>query len=198
MFRFSSVALAVLLLPAAALARGRPGVASDAFYVGVRVAPGAAMNAAWDLDIYFDRDRAVSIGPGVSLAVLGSGEPAGAEQELLLSADIARLKIGLNESGGEWRPFLMIAGGFSYTRLPAQSEDIVVTSGGGSPMVTVTRSFPALNEFAGIFTFGAGFELWSDGPWGLTFINQSHFHIGGDDRIPVVWTEFSIGVRFGL
>jgi hypothetical protein len=189
---------ATVLLPSTAEADRRPRLASDAFYVGMRVEPGIALLAAWDLDIYLQRDRAVSLGPGVSVAVLGTEDNTdGHNQDFLLCADILRFKVGVNEAGGEWHPYFMLGIGFLYARLPAQEEGIRLTTGDPLPM-EVTRQHPVLEEFAGMLTFGAGADLFSDGPWGLALIWQNRYRLSGNSRIPDVWSELAIGIRFGI
>jgi hypothetical protein len=185
---------ATVLLPSTAEADRRPRLASDAFYVGMRVDPGIGLLAAWDLDIYLQRDRAVSLGPGISVAVLGTEDDTGGRnQDFLLCADILRFKVGVNEPGGEWHPYFMLGIGFLYARLPAQVEPIGEAMG-----MPVTRNHVELEEFAGMLTFGAGADLFSDGPWGLALIWQNRYRLSGNSRIPDVWSELAIGIRFGI
>ncbi|MBI2893882.1 MAG: hypothetical protein HYY06_10045 [Deltaproteobacteria bacterium] len=196
----AGAAALLTLLYGTAAARGRPTVATDAFYVGTRLAPGAALLAGWDLDVYLSRDRAWSLGPGVSVAVLGSKAPAGAEQDLLVSVDVARLKIAVAEAGGAWRPHLFVGGGFAWVRMPEQVESGVTVSTGEGPDENATgeRRFPELDEFLGIVSFGAGADLFSDGPWAFAFATISHVRLRDIERLPEVWTELVLGVRFGL
>src|ERR1035437_5146746 len=102
---FALVAGGVIMAPHTALADRRPTMATDAFYVGVRLDPGAALVFAWDLDVYLLRNRAISVGPGVSLSLLGSPATGGRTQDLLVAADVVRLKVGVNSPGHDWRPF---------------------------------------------------------------------------------------------
>lgn len=191
----SGVLLGVLtaLLPSTAEADKRPRLASDAFYVGMRLDPGVALQAAWDLDIYLDRERSVSLGPGISIAVLGTEQEQGRDQDFLLCADVIRFKVGVNEPGGAWHPYFMLGVGFTYARLPAQTWVI-----DGMAMPPVARSYPELEEFAGLMTFGAGADLFSDGPWGLALIWQNRFRLSGSSRLPHEWMELAVGIRFGI
>jgi hypothetical protein len=181
--------LSVALLPSTAQADRRPRLASDAFYVGMRVDPGVGLLAAWDLDIYLQRDRALSLGPGISVAVLGTEtSEGGRDQDFLLCADILRFKVGVNEPGGGWHPYFMLGIGFLYARLPAQPETFPL----------FTHPHPALEEFAGLLTFGAGADLFADGPWALALIWQNRYRLSGTSRIPDVWSELALGIRFGI
>ena len=199
--RTASFALAlVLLAPGQGWARDRPTVATDAFMIGTRLSPGAALVAAWDLDVYLSRDRAVSLGPSVSVAVLGPAARNGAEQKLLIAVDVGRLKIGLNEAGGEWRPYLMFGGGFAYVHLPAQVDTGVEFTTPEAPgtIVTGDRHFGDLQKFLGILSFGAGTDLFVGGPWALTLAMTTHVRLGKTARVPEVWEELAAGIRFGL
>jgi hypothetical protein len=184
----------IALLPSTAEADRRPRLASDAFYVGMRVDPGVALLAAWDLDIYLSRDRALSLGPGISVAVLGTeSTDGGRDQDFLLCADILRFKVGVNEPGGSWHPYFMLGIGFLYARMPAQTEMFEL-----GPMTPLTRPYSQLEEFAGMLTFGAGADLFADGPWALALIWQNRYRLSGSSRIPDVWSELALGIRFGI
>jgi hypothetical protein len=199
--RVASVAAAIGAVCAARDARAdrRPTLATDGFYVGMRVDPGVALLAGWDLDVYLMRDRIISIGPGVTLGVLGSPAAPGRQQDLQLAVDVARFKVGLNAPGGEWRPFAMLGAGFSYTRLAEQRvAGVSVTPAGGGAAVSGEQVFPTLEEFAPIISFGAGADLFMNGPLGVTVLFASHFHPTGSPRVPDVWVDLALGIRFGL
>lgn len=107
----------VIAVPSSAFADS-PRIASDGFYVGWRVEPGAALTLAYDLDIYLTRDRVLALGPAVAFSFLGtSGAEFGRRQDYLLTVDVMRLKVALRENG-EFRPFLTVGGGFNYVHLP--------------------------------------------------------------------------------
>ncbi len=189
------------VVPSIAHADRRPTLATDAFYVGVRIDPGIAMTAAWDVDVYLLRNRTLSLGPGVSISVLGSPATNGRQQDFLLSVDVLRVKFGASSASGEWRPFVMAGGGFSFVRMPAQMvADVGVDVRGtnGTMRVTGTQTFPALDEFAPMVTIGAGLDFFSNGPLGATALLVAHFHPNGTSRMPDAWIEFALGVRFGL
>jgi hypothetical protein len=200
--RASALALVVGLAlgPAEVEARERPSVATDAFYVGTRLSPGAALLAGWDLDVYLSRDRAISIGPGVSVAVLGPDTPAGTTQDILVAVDVARFKLQVNPAGEEWRPYFMVGGGFAWVRQPAQVEDGITVATGDGPDDTATgaRRFPARERFLGIVSFGAGADLFVGGPWALSLAIFTHARAGDVERLPELWADLMLGIRFGL
>lgn len=198
-----TLALVLVLLalsPGQAFARERPTVATDAFVIGTRLVPRAALLAGWDLDVYLTHDRALSLGPAVSVAVLGPSASGGAEQKLLVAVDVARLKIGVNEAGGEWRPYFMLGGGFSYVHLTEQADpDVTVRLAlDGGTDATGERRYEEVKKFLGILSFGAGADLFVGGPWALTLAMTTHVRLGGLDRMPELWEELTAGIRFGL
>ncbi|MBI5516031.1 MAG: hypothetical protein HY909_19770 [Deltaproteobacteria bacterium] len=190
--------LAVAAWAPAARCDRRPTVASDGFYIGARVGPGTAFTGAWDLDVYLTRNRLLSIGPAVSLNILGRNAPAGQEQELVVSGDM-RLKIGLNEPGGIFRPFVMLGGGFTYAELlETRQAGVSVTPPGSLMSVQGEVLHPRLRQWSPMLTLGAGMDLFALGAVGFTTAFQTRFHLGGSDRLPDAWFELLFGVRFGL
>ena len=202
--RWIAAALAALgSLSRAAPARAdrRPTLASDGFYVGARLDPGVAMLAGWDLDIYLSRSRMVSLGPGASLSVLGTAVSGGRQQDFLLTADVLRLKVGATTANGELRPFFLVGGGFSFVRLTDYVEsNVTVTTPGEPAGVTHTgdQHYVRVEEFAPVVTVGAGTDLFTNGPIGITALLASHIRVVGSARMPDVWLDVAIGLRFGL
>lgn len=196
------VALAASLSLGAGRARadgGRPTVASDAFWVGVRFGPDAALLAGYDLDVYVTDDRALSIGPGATISVLGKNAAFGQAQDFQLVVDVVRFKVQLNEAGEDWRPYFFFGGGFDYVALRAATETVEVTPEGVMPMpVAGAHVLPELREFQGIFSMGFGADLFTGGAWALTAMLNNHFRLSGTTRVPVVWLDFAIGLRFGI
>src|SRR3990172_12997653 len=80
----AALAASICVGVAPARADGPPRIASDAFWVGVRFGPDGALSAGYDLDVYLTDDRAVSLGPGATVSVLGKDAPFGQRQDFLL------------------------------------------------------------------------------------------------------------------
>ncbi len=182
---------------APAAADSLPEIATDAFYIGVRIDPGSALTMGWDLDVYLDSERAFSIGPRVSLSVLGTTQDDGSTQELLFAADVMALKVGLNEPGGAFRPYLTFGAGFIYFDLPEQSVATTVTTDMGA-MVEGMRVLPQEDGFGGLLTMGAGTDIFVQRHWGLTFSLLTHIGLTETDRIPTAWAVLQMGIRFGF
>jgi hypothetical protein len=134
------------------------------------------------------------------VAVLGPEADAGFTQEILVAVDVARFKLQVNSAGEEWRPYFMIGGGFAWVRLPERNEEGVTISTGGGPDddVTGTRSFAKVERFLGIFSFGAGADVFVGGPWALTLAMFTHVRGGDVERVPELWADLMLGLRFGL
>ena len=198
----TALGLVVALFPLPGRADPRATLVSDGFVLGVRDGPGVGLTAAWDLDVYLLRNRVVSVGPGVAVTVLGTTPSSGGmAQNFYLAADVLRFKIGLNEPGHAWRPWILLGGGFSYTELPAQySRGVSVV-----PAINHTGAatsgdvyYPSLSEFAPMLTVGGGGDYFVSGPIALTAMLQARLHLWGDDRVPDVSVEFLMGIRFGI
>ncbi len=190
--------LAVVLLPATAQAR-YPRLTTDGLYVGVRALPDAALLVAWDLDVYVMRNRLLSIGPAVSVAVLGGDAIRPARpQDLLLAVDVIRLKVGLNEPGGRFRPHFLVGGGFTYYMLPEHDEEgVTVIPEGGTEPVTGRVHHPAESGFGGILTLGAGADVFFSNYLGMTGFGVVHVDFS-EGPLPTAWLELAVGIRFGL
>lgn len=176
--------LVALLALAPAAHAVEPQTMSDAIYVGARIDPGVALLAGWELDFYLDDARSLSLGPAASIAVFGTGERAGMDQELSVAVDGLRLDVSLNERPSSWRPYLVVGGGVSYTRLRAQEVGAV--------------SYERDQLWAAMATIGAGAELFTGGPWALCTVLHARIHLWASQRLPLAWIELATGVRFGL
>ena len=186
------------LVTTEARADRRPSIASDAFYVGMRVGPGVALVGAWDLDVYLSRSRAVSLGPGVSVALLGSETRPGERQNVLVMGDVLRLKVQLNEAGGVWRPYFLLGGGAGFVWLRAEDNPaLTVTPPGGAP-VTGRVAYAEVNEFFPAMVAGMGADIYVTNHVAIAFCALSRFRLTGTDRLPDAWAEMNLGVRFGL
>jgi hypothetical protein len=93
------------------------------------------------------------------------------------------VKVGLNTPGHLFRPFALVGGGFSWTRFAQRIE-------------AAPGAFD--ESFAGMFTVGAGADVWSRGKFGCTVLLETRIRTGGSDRLPTASFVASVGFRFGL
>ncbi len=171
------------LVAPGARADDRPTLVSDAFYVGARAEPGWALALGWDVDVYPTADRAISLGPGVSVTALSNDPPGARRQLLTVSADALRLKVGLNHPGGLFRPFALVGAGLVWARFAERA--------GAGDAATDERFAPSA-------TLGGGADIWGRGAFGVTALMLTRFNLGGTDRLPTAWCELAIGVRVGI
>jgi hypothetical protein len=176
-------AVAALLAAPEALAQGAPSRLTVGLHGGVRVAPGLALAGVIDLDLYLDRGRVLSLGPGLGVSFLGGdGGRPGQGQDLLLAVDVLRFKINVGSAGGRIRPTFYGGLGFSYASLAA-------VPGG---------TFPTETDLSAMLTFGAGMDIFLGRNVALSALGQPHFHLGGSRRVPDVWAELATGLRVGF
>jgi hypothetical protein len=181
-----------LIVPGVACADRKPTTATDGFFVGARLEPGVALLGGWDLDVYLVRDRSVAVGPGVTASVLSTTTSTpGQQQTFLLAADIVRLKIGPSVTG-DLRPFVTIGGGFSYARFAEQN----ITTSGSS--MAVALHYPSGEEFSPMASLGGGADWFLGGPVAVSLQMMAHYHIIGSSRMPDLWVDLAVGIRFGL
>ncbi len=178
-------AVALALAGRAREARGdeRPTLVSDAFYVGGRAEPGWALALGWDVDFYPTADRAVSLGPGLSVTALSNDPPSARRQLVAVTVDALRLKVGLNHPGGLFRPFALAGAGLMWARF---SERVAA------------GSEPVDERFTPVVTLGAGADVWGRGRFGVTTLLLGRLNTGATDRLPTAWLELAIGIRVGL
>lgn len=176
--------LFALLAGAPVAHAAEPDTMSDAIYVGARIDPGVALLAGWELDVYLDDDRALSLGPAASIALFGTGERPGMDQELSVAIDGLRFDAVLTERPSAWRPYVVVGGGVSYTRLRAQDDGTV--------------SYEREDVWAAMATIGAGADFFTGGPWALCTVLHARIHLWASERLPLAWIELATGVRFGL
>ncbi|MDP3278879.1 MAG: hypothetical protein Q8Q09_27050 [Deltaproteobacteria bacterium] len=161
----------------------RPTLLSDGFYLGARGEPGWALLAGWDLDVYPTADRAVSLGPAVTVTALSTDALSLRTQRVMVSVDAVRLKVGLNYPGGLFRPFALVGGGFLWTQFALREL----------PLATAPDE-----SFAGHMVVGAGADIWGRRSFGVTVMSLTRIRVVGPERLPLAWFEASIGFRVGL
>jgi len=192
-----TLALALTAAPAPAHADHGPRIASEAFWVGLRVGPDSALLMGYDLDVYLSDDRAISLGPGATFSVLGKDAPFGQAQDFMLTVDVLRFKVGVNEPNDDWRPYFFMGAGFDYVSLQAATETLDL-SPPGDPPSPIMHTLPALHEFEGAMTLGFGGDLFLGGAWAITTMVDGHLRLSGSSRVPLAWLDVALGIRFGI
>ena len=171
---------------------------SDALYVGARAEPGGAWNFAYDLDILVtDAASGVSLGPSFSVAFGGSSSnDLGRRQEYLLAADFLRVRVTLWQGYG-FRGMALAGAGMTLASLHDQSSaphDALLADG---TKVVVTDHHPYLLAPGAMLTLGVGADWYFDSHWGLCIFLVGHIRLDDQPRLPALWVELGVGVRFG-
>lgn len=176
-----------------------PRIATDALYVGARGEPNVALLLGWDLDLYLTGTRAVSMGPALSIAVAGEEPDAeGRRQDFLATLDFLRWKFQINRVGSSVRWHVLVGAGMYWASLPGQQGPVreIVLSDGST--TTGALDFPHVEGFGGHATFGIGVDLFEGANFGASLFTLAHVRLDDDmHRMPRIWAETAIGIRFG-
>lgn len=176
-----------------------PHLVTDALYVGARGEPNVALLLGWDLDLYLTGTRAVSMGPALSIAVAGDEPDAdGRRQDFLATLDFLRWKFQINRVGSSVRWHVLVGAGMYWASLPAQQgpvRELVLSDGS---VTTGYADFPHVEGFGGQATFGIGVDLFEGSSFGASLFTLAHVRLDDDmHRMPRIWAETAIGIRFG-
>lgn len=193
-----SAVLAVLGAPAAAGAQQPIHATSDAIYVGVRAEPGAAYLLAYDLDILVsDAETGISIGPSISVSFGGaSSTDLGRLQEWLVTADFLRARATVARAGG-FRLMALLGAGMYFVALEDQRTAPHLALLEDGTEVTVSEHHAWAFAPGAVITGGLGADwYWSD-QWGISAYAVGHLRLDEQPRMPALWLEIGLGVRFG-
>jgi hypothetical protein len=205
LLRFFAPALAalastsVLACAGTAVAQAPPiRAVSDAIYLGARAEPGGAWSFAYDLDILVsDASTGISLGPSFSVSFAGqSGTDQGQRQEYLLACDFLRARISVVQWYG-LRIMALVGAGMTFVSLYEQASVPHTARLEDGTEVVVSETFPSLFAPGALLTLGAGADWYWDANWGLAAYVVSHIRLDDQPRMPALWIEVGIGLRFG-
>jgi hypothetical protein len=181
-----------------ALAQSAIHATSDALYIGARAEPGSAWCFAYDLDILVTSPQiGISLGPSVSISFGGtSTTDQGRRQEYLIAADFVRGRFTLAQWHG-LRGMALVGAGMTLVSLYDQEtapHDAVLQDG---TVVTVTDHYPSALVPGALLTLGVGGDWYWDSQWGLAIYLVGHIRLDDQSRMPALWVELGVGMRFG-
>lgn len=195
-----SIAIAIVGMVAPTLARAQSAVhaSSDALYVGIRAEPGVAYLFAYDLDILVtDAQAGVSIGPSVSIAFGGeSSADLGRRQEYLIAADFLRARITLGQTYG-FRGMVLLGAGMYLVSLYEQATEPHPALLPDGTTTSVREVHPSALLPGALITGGVSADWYFDGHWGLAAYLVGHVRLDDQVRMPALWVEAGLGVRWG-
>lgn len=205
--RSPRVPLAAALLPLLALAPFlASGVAhaqrrhdtTEALLVGGRFDPGAAWLVAYDLEIELGTPCGFNLGPSASVA-FGGQDGDQQRQDLLATLDVLRGRFLLDEhhcGSCGYRLQALLGAGLYYVMHGAAEIPRTYVNDNGD-MVPVLERFAADWRFGAQVTGGMSADWWFTSEWAITGMLAFHVRLDDYARMPGIWAEASLGIRFG-
>ncbi len=194
---FTLAALASTLWVSEAHAQRRHDT-TEALLVGGRFDPGAAWLVAYDLEIELHTPCGFNLGPAASVAFGGLDGDA-QRQDLLASLDVLRGRFLLDEhhcgSCGYRLQALLGAGMYFVMHGAAELPRVYVNDNGDS--VPLLERFAAEWRFGAQLTGGMSADWWFSEEWAITGMLAFHVRLDDYARMPGIWAEASLGIRFG-
>lgn len=185
--------LSLSLLASPALAQRRS--TTHALWVGGRFEPGAALNVGYDLEVELGTSCGFNLGPSLSVAWLGS-DGGERRQDLLATLDLLRGRFLLDEhdcgSCGYRLQALLGAGGYFVTSPAFSTEDPKLPQ-----VLRSTESAPEVWRFGAQISGGLSADWWLSREVAATGLLVFHVRLDDFARMPAIWAEAGLGMRFG-
>lgn len=191
MARLAVLTVVLTLLVASTAAAQDRHSTTHALWLGGRFDPGAAWNVGYDLEVELDTPCGFNLGPSVAVA-FGGGDGGAERQDLLVSLDLLRGRFLLDESScgscGYRLQALLGAGGYLVIN-PALPDPSL-----GSKTNVLE---PDAWRFGAQVTGGLSADWWMERTWGFTGLLAFHVRLDDWSRMPAIWAEAGLGLRFG-
>jgi hypothetical protein len=196
----------VVLLPflLALFALASPTAAQDrhdtteALYVGGRFDPGAAWLVGYDLEIELGTPCGFNLGPSASVA-FGGLDGNEQRQDVLATLDVLRGRFLLDEhrcgSCGYRLQALLGAGLYFAMHGAAEIPRSYVNDNGDT--VPVLERFTEEWRFGAQVSGGMSADWWFSHEWAITGVLAFHVRLDDYSRMPGIWAEAGLGIRFG-
>ncbi len=171
---------------------------THALFVGGRFDPGAAWLAGYDLEIELNTPCGFNLGPSLSVA-FGGGDGGVGRQDLLASLDILRGRFLLDEhrcGSCGYRLQALLGAGMYFVLNPAAAIPIEVEGPNGQ-MQWLTQRSPEQWQLGAQITGGMSADWWFSRELGVTGLLAVHVRLDDYGRMPALWAEAGLGVRFG-
>jgi hypothetical protein len=171
---------------------------THALFVGGRFDPGAAWLAGYDLEIELNTPCGFNLGPSLSVA-FGGGDGGAGRQDLLASLDFLRGRFLLDEhdcGSCGYRLQALLGAGMYFALNPAVALPIEVENANGE-LSWVTQRSPEQWQLGAQITGGMSADWWFSRELGVTGLLAVHVRLDDYGRMPALWAEAGLGVRFG-
>jgi hypothetical protein len=191
----AALALVVVASPAAAQDRHDT---TEALYVGGRFDPGAAWLVGYDLEIELGTPCGFNLGPSASVA-FGGLDGNEQRQDLLATLDVLRGRFLLDEhhcgSCGYRLQALLGAGMYFAMHGAAEIPRAYVNDNGDT--VPVLERYTEEWRFGAQVSGGMSADWWFSSEWAITGVLAFHVRLDDYSRMPGIWAEAGLGIRFG-
>ncbi len=193
----TSTLLALLLLDGRALAQDRHDT-TEALLVGGRFDPGAAWLVAYDLEIELGTSCGFNLGPSASVA-FGGLDGGSQRQDVLASLDILRGRFLLDQHscGSCGYRLQALLGAGMYFALHSAAEIPRIYENDNGETLSVIERFAEEWRFGAQLTGGMSADWWFTHDWGITGMLAFHVRLDDYARMPGIWAEAGLGIRFG-
>lgn len=171
---------------------------TEALYVGGRFDPGAAWLVGYDLEIELGTPCGFNLGPSASVA-FGGLDGNEQRQDVLATLDVLRGRFLLDQhscgSCGYRLQALVGAGMYFAMHGAADLARTYVNDNG--------ETIPVLERFSEEWRFGAqvsagmSADWWFSSEWAVTGVLAFHVRLDDYARMPGIWAEAGLGIRFG-
>lgn len=171
---------------------------TEAVYFGGRFDPGAAWLVGYDLEIELGTPCGFNLGPSASVA-FGGGDGGAQRQDLLATLDVLRGRFLLDEhrcgSCGYRLQALVGAGMYFAMHGSADIARTYVNDNGDT--IPVIERFSEEWRFGAQVSAGMSADWWFTREWALTGVLAFHVRLDDYARMPGIWAEAGLGIRFG-
>lgn len=192
-----AVALALTLAASQASAQTRHDT-TEALFVGGRFDPGAAWLVGYDLEIELGTPCGFNLGPAASVA-FGGLDGDEQRQDVLASLDVLRGRFLLDQhscgSCGYRLQALVGAGMYFVMHGAAEIARAYVSDNGDT--IPVLERFTEEWRFGAQVSAGMSADWWFTREWAVTGMLAFHVRLDDYARMPGIWAEAGLGIRFG-
>jgi len=190
-------ALALALFAAPAMAQDRHDT-TEALLIGGRFDPGAAWLVAYDLEIELGTPCGFNLGPSASVAFGGlDGGPQ--RQDVLATLDVLRGRFLLDQHscGSCGYRLQALVGAGMYFAMHGAAEIARVYENENHETIPVLERFEQEWRFGAQVSAGMSADWWFTHDWGITGMLAFHVRLDDYARMPGIWAEAGLGIRFG-
>ncbi len=171
---------------------------TEAVYFGGRFDPGAAWLVGYDLEIELGTPCGFNLGPSASVA-FGGGDGGAQRQDLLATLDVLRARFLLDEHhcGSCGYRLQALVGAGMYLAMHGATDVARTYVNDNGDTIPVLERFSEEWRFGAQVSAGMSADWWFTREWALTGVLAFHVRLDDYARMPGIWAEAGIGIRFG-